>query len=132
MSELLHLRENDPELESFLNENSVKFNGHCLLALKLMYSGVRLTDAKAVTDYGFSGRRLRELHNAFPNKVKKAWMLGEPVEEKDDDGNVIIVRKRKYVEYFIEQPITPTKAAAIAIGQSILDKMNGKQGELFE
>lgn len=116
---LLHEKENSPELQSFLEENSVKFNGHCLLALRLMYSGVRLTDNKAVADYGFSGRRLRELHAEFPNKVKKIWVT-------DSKG------KRLYVEYFIEQPISPTKAKEIAWAEQYLEKQNQlKQAELF-
>ncbi len=108
MSDLIHLRENDPELESFLHENAAKFNGHCLLALKLMYSGIRLTDAEAVSKYGFSGRRLRELHAEFPNTVKKVWVL-------DDRG------KRKYVQYFVEKPASPTKEKAIAWATEFLD-----------
>lgn len=119
--DLVHLRENSPELESFLNEHRVKFHGHCLLALKLMYSGVRLTDAKAISEYGISGRRLRELYNELPNVVKKAWV-------KDANG------KRKYVEYFVEQPITPTKAKAIEWATGFLDKFNKgnfKQGALL-
>jgi hypothetical protein len=108
MSELIHLRENDPELESFLHENAAKFNGHCLLALKLMYSGIRLTDAEAVSKYGFSGRRLRELHSEFPNIVKKVWVL---------NGR----GKRKYVQYFIEKSTSPTKQEAVRWATEFLD-----------
>lgn len=116
---LLHERENSPELESFLHENSAKFNGHCLLALKLLYSGVRLTDAEAVSKYGFSGRRLRELHAEFPNTVKKSWVLG-------DNG------KRKCVEYFIERPIPKTKQDAINWATDFLEKQkNYTQPQLF-
>ncbi len=99
-NEIIHLKENDPELESFLHENAAKFNGHCLLALKLMYSGIKLTDMEAVSKYGFSGRRLRELHAEFPKTVKKVWVL-------DDRG------KRKYVQYYIEKPVPKTKQDAI-------------------
>ena len=118
---LIHEKENSPELESFLLENAVKFNGHALMALKLMYSGIKLTDADAISKYGFSGRRLRELHAEFPNKVKKSWVL-------DDRG------KRKYVQYYIEIQC-PTKARAIEQGQKILDMMNNSlpvQQNLFD
>lgn len=107
MTELIHLKENQPELESFLHENAAKFNGHCLLALRLMYSGIRLTDAEAVSKYGFSGRRLRELHAEFPKTVKKVWVL-------DEKG------KRKYVQYFIEIQ-SPTKEKAIRWATEFLD-----------
>ena len=118
---LVHDFENDPELTSFLQENAAKFNGHCLLALRLMYSGIRLYESKAVSEYGISGRRLRELHNELPKIVKKEWI-------KTKDG------KRSHVEYYVSI-IPPSKQASIKVGEQILQQMRDnelKQGGLFE
>lgn len=115
MSNLLHERENDPQLEKFLHDNAAKFHGHCLLALKLMYSGIRLYESKAVSEYGISGRRLRELHNAMPLIVKKEWM-------KDSND------KRTHVEYYI-QIITPTKQKSIEWATNLLNNLS--QSTLF-
>lgn len=118
---MIHERENNEETESFLKENGKKFSQDCVTALKLMYSGVKLNGNTCKQLYGFHDRRLRECREARPGVVKSAWV-------KDSTG------KRLYVEYWIEPPITPTKAAAIADGQRILDLMNSggySQPELF-
>ncbi len=121
MSDFIHLKENSPELQSFLDENSVKFNGDALIVLRLLYSGIRLTAMDLVSKYSIADRRLRDLHAEFPNTVKKAWV-------KDLNG------KRKYVEYFVERPITKTKQDAIDWATNLLDNMkNGgyTQGSLL-
>lgn len=114
--DLIHLKENSPELQSFLDENRVKFHGDALTVLRLLYSGKRLTAQSLVSEYKIADRRLRELHAELPNTVKKCW-----VKDKND--------KRKYVEYFIERPITPTKQKAIEWAESFLKQM--QQSKLF-
>lgn len=118
---MLHQHENNLETTSFLKENGKIFGQDCITALKLMYQGVKLNGNTCKQLYGFHDRRLREVRNARPDIVRSAW-------KKDLSG------KRLYVEFWIEKPITPTKAAAIAIGESILKQMNEKgliQGRLL-
>lgn len=118
---LIHDRENNDDSERHLSENRDKFESDAEFLYRLMKMGKKFSDQEVVSKYGINGRRLRELFNEKED-VKKSWVLNEK-------------GKRIYVTYFIEQPITPTKAAAIAIGQSILDAMNTKangiQQDLF-
>jgi hypothetical protein len=118
---MLHERENSEETESFLKENGKKFSQDCITALKLMYSGIKLNGNTCKQLYGFHDRRLRELRDAKPGIVKSAWA-------KNSEG------RRLYVEFWIEQPMSKTKAAAIAMGEKILQQMKDRgfnQGELF-
>jgi len=113
-TEIIHLKENSPELQSFLDENEVKFNGDALTVLRLLYSGIRLTSMELVSKYNIADRRLRDLHAEFPNKVKKKWVL-------DDKG------KRKYVEYYVDIPPSPTKAKAIEWATDTLERMRDRE-----
>lgn len=110
---MIHDRENNEETESFLMQNGKKFSQDCITAMKLMYSGVRLNGDTCKQLYGFSDRRLRDCIAARPDIVRKEW-------KRNSEG------KRLYVEYYIPPTITPTKAKAIEMGQSILDAMNAK------
>jgi hypothetical protein len=119
---MIHEFENNEETESFLRENNVKFSGDCLTLLKMLYSGIRLSGYDVVSKYGMDSRRLREMFTARPDIVRKEWV-------KNKEG------KRQYVQYYIIRPMTPTKAAAIEMGERILKQMKDNelnQGELFE
>ena len=113
---MLHEIENNPETQSFLAENNLKFSGDCKTVLLLLYSGVRLTARKLVTDYGIADRRLRDVSAARPDIVKKRWI-------KDGDG------KRQVVEYYIDKPLPPSKREAVKWAEGFLKKM--QQGNLF-
>ena len=94
---LVHQHENNPDTQEFLKSNGEKFQGDCLTAMRLMFSGIRLTSQDCWVKYGINDRRLRDCHNARPDTVKKEWKLNEQ-------------GKRMYVEYFIEKFQPPTKA----------------------
>lgn len=116
---MTHLVENNDDSQRHLDENRGKFESDGEFLYRLLKMGKRFSDQEVVSKYGINGRRLRELFNE-KSDVKKQWKL-------NDKG------KRLFVEYFVEMPIPPTKAKAIAEGQKILDAMQekSKQGELF-
>ena len=118
---MLHEFENDKETESFLIEKNIKFSGDCLAIFKMLYKGLKLSGYDVVSKYGMDSRRLREIYTARPDIVRKEWV-------KDEKG------KRKFVQYYIPPIITPTKAAAIEMGEKILQQMKDNelnQGDLF-
>jgi hypothetical protein len=94
---MIHEHENNQDTESFLKSNGKKFQGDCVTAMKLMYSGVRLNGDTCKELYGFHDRRLRNCREARPDIVKSAWKL---------DGN----GHRLYVEFWIDVPKPPTKS----------------------
>ena len=121
MYELIHEKENNPDTQSFLDENLDNFNGDVRKVFELMYRGIRLNGFMVVKEYSLDPRRLRDAIAARPDVVKKAW-------KKDDKG------KRLYVEYWIDIPPTPTKKQAIEWATKALDRMSGKdftQGRLL-
>ncbi len=72
-------------------------------------------------EYHFNSRRLRDCRQHRPDVVKSCWIT-------DKDG------KTKVMQYWIEIPPSPTKAAAIKIGEQILEQMRNKgfsQQQLF-
>jgi hypothetical protein len=118
---LTHDRENNDDSERHLSENRDKFESDAMFLYRLMKMGKRFSDQEVVSKYGINGRRLRELFNEKED-VKKQWQL-------NDKG------KRLFVIYFVDQPVSPTKQAAIQMGEKILQQMRDKeikQGGLFE
>lgn len=118
---MIHERERGDESQQHLDENFDKFKGDMKIVMQLLYSGKRLSAQSLVQEYGIADRRLRDAIAARPDVIKKVW-----VKDKND--------KRLYVEYFADLPPHPTKAAAIAEGQKILDQLNNpkyKQQNLF-
>jgi hypothetical protein len=118
---MLHERERGDESQQHLDENFDKFKGDMKIVMQLLYSGKRLTAQSLVKDYGIHDRRLRDAIAARPDVIKKVW-----VKDKND--------KRLYVEYFADLPPSPTKRAAIEMGERILKQMKDNelnQGELF-
>ena len=93
----LHQRESSDDTERHLKENSNKFESDCMLLLKLMIKGKRLT-TQEVRDMKIDDRRLRNLHES--GKCKREWMFNAR-------------GKRTHVEYYIPIQKPPTKAAAI-------------------
>lgn len=88
---MLHERENNTDTEDFLKSNGKKFSDHCIIAMKLMYQGVKLNGDTCKQLYGFHDRRLRDCRAARPDIVKSEW-------KKNEKG------ERMYVEYWIERP----------------------------
>jgi len=107
---MLHEIENNPDTQSFLKENGKKFSRDCVMAMKLMYGGVRLNGDTCKELYGFHDRRLRDCIAGRPDIVKRAW-------KKNADGN------RLCVEYWIDVPKPPTK-------QSVQEWWNEYQKEM--
>lgn len=97
-TEFTHIRENTEDAERHLSENRDKFETDCMYLLRLMMSGIRLSDKTVMTKYEIHGRRLRELFE--DGKCQKEWKLNE-------NG------KRLYVEYFIPISKPPTKSEVI-------------------
>lgn len=94
---MLHEFENNLDTQEFLKSNGKKFNGDCLIAMKLMYQGLRLNSETCWNVYHIHDRRLRNCREARPDIVKSDWV-------RDEKG------KRKYVEYWIDKPkVYPTK-----------------------
>lgn len=112
MSSLLHEKENNEWSENFLKSNGEKFKADCVKVLKLLYTGIRLTGKQVNDTTGMAdgGRRLREIYAARKDCKKGIRMKKE--------GGL------EGVEYWLEIPLPPTKAKAIAEGQKILDMMN--------
>lgn len=94
---LLHTRETSSETESFLKENGDKFQGDCLTAMRLMFSGIKLTSQDCWEKYKIHDRRLRNCIKERPDMVKKKWVL-------KPNG------KRSHVEYWIDKFKPPTKS----------------------
>jgi hypothetical protein len=93
---ILHQHENNELSESFLKENGEKFSNQCVMVLRLLYKGIKLT-AKQTNDIlniADGGRRLRDLF-AFRSDVKK--------QVRYTNG------KKEGVEYFLDIPKQPTK-----------------------
>ena len=93
---MLHQYENNPDTESFLKENGKKFSQDCIIAMKLMYEGVRLNGDTCKQLFGIHDRRLRECREARPDIVKSEW-------KRNAQG------KRICVEFWIEKIAPPTK-----------------------
>lgn len=105
----IHDRENSKEAETFLNENRDKFSNQCLLVLKILYSGVRLTVEDALVKYKIASlpRRIGDIREAGITIVKDEWV-------KDENG------KRLYKQWYIEIPKPPTKQSVIAQQLSLI------------
>ncbi len=98
---ILHEVENNELSESFLKDNGKKFGDDCVIVLRLLYKGMRLT-AKNVNDLtgmADGGRRLRDIIKARKD-CKKAVRY--------TNG------KKEGVEYWLEIPKQPTKESLIA------------------
>ena len=117
---MTHEFENREDLELHLKKNGKKFSQQCVVLMQEMYKGKKLNAMIVEREYNFNSRRLRDCRECRPDIVKSCWVT-------DEDG------KTKYVQYWIDRPISLTKQRAIEIGQQILDSMNNKskQGELF-
>lgn len=87
---MIHQHENNPDTESFLKSNGKKFTGDCLIAMKLMYQGKRLSSLDCWNTYQIHDRRLRNCYAARPDIVQREWIY--------KDG------KKSHVEYFITTP----------------------------
>ena len=111
---MLHERESTEETESFLKQNGKRFSDHCVIALRLMYSGVKLNGDTCKQLYGFHDRRLRECRQARPDIVKSAW-------KTDSTG------KRLYVEFWISAPVPPSKKEAVQWATEFLEKKKSTQ-----
>lgn len=98
---MIHEFENNDDTQSFLKENGQKFVGDCLIAMKLMYQGVRLNGDTCKELYGIHDRRLRNCRDARPDIVKSEW-------KRNANG------KRLYVEFWIDVPKLPSKTALTA------------------
>jgi len=105
---MLHEIENNPSSENHLKDNGEKFNRHCVEVLKLLYQGKRLNARQLETEYGYDGRRIRDVA-ANRKDVKKQWV-------RSAEG------KTRYVEYWLDLPLPPTKQKAIAWATEFLDK----------
>ena len=119
---MLHEMERGEESQQHLNENADKFNGDCRRVMALLHCGVKLSAYSIVQDYEISDRRLRDCYKAWPNVVKKRWVKNQA------NG------KKNYVEYYIEPPLSKTKAASIAWANDFLERMKTKgtsQANLF-
>ncbi len=108
---MLHETENREDLELHLKANKEKFSKQCVVLMEDMYKGKRLNAMIVEREYQFNSRRLRDCRQGRPDIVKSVWIV-------DKENNT------KYVEYWIERPLSPTKAKAVAEGQKILDLMN--------
>lgn len=93
-----HLRENNSDSQSHLQENEQKFSDQCLKVLKILNRGVKLTVASAM-EHGISSlpRRILDLRerNGIKN-IKDEWV-------RNGDG------KRLYKIWYIEGLRKPTK-----------------------
>lgn len=122
---LLHEIENNKDTESFLQENGKKFVGDCLIAMKLMYQGIRLNGDTCKELYGIHDRRLRNCRAGRPDIVKSEW-------KRDANG------KRLYVEFWIERIPYPTKSAVIERSNNIINLLKAipggklEQGDMFK
>lgn len=94
---MIHQRENSADTELFLKSNGQKFTGDCLMVMKLLYQGYRLSSKDCWERYSVHDRRLRNCYQARPDIVKREW-------KKNEQG------KRMYVEYWIDVPKPLTKS----------------------
>jgi hypothetical protein len=99
MSDFVHYKENDTDVQRHLDENRATFETDCMYLLRLMNMGRRLS-SQDVHDMRINDRRLRELESE--GKCTKAWKFNEQ-------------GKRMYVEYFIEGLRPPTKGQVVAM-----------------
>lgn len=100
---LIHQTENNAWSEQFLKDGGAKFNADCIVVLRLLYKGLRLT-AKNVNDMtgmADGGRRLRDIHK-FRKDCKKDM-------RRKADGTGM-----EGVEYWLEIPPQPSKTALTA------------------
>lgn len=98
INHLVHAAENSEETKAHLKQNEDKFQGDCKIVLQLLYSGKRLTARQLEREHDIDGRRLRDLFEALPTKVKRDWVYTA-------DG-----KKTKYKEYWIDVPKPTTKS----------------------
>lgn len=118
---MIHELENREDLELHLKQNGKKFSEQCVILMREMYKGRKLNSMIVEREFLYNSRRLRDCREHRPDIVKSRW-------EVDKDG------KTKYMLYWIDVPLPPTKAKAIAEGQKILDMMNNNnftQQQLF-
>ncbi len=106
---MLHEKENNPDTEEFLKANGEKFQGDCLTAMRLMFSGIRMTSQDCWVKYGIHDRRLRNCHKERPDMVKKQWVMKA-------NGT------RSHVEYWIEKFKKPTKAEILSGWNELVQK----------
>lgn len=119
---MIHEKENREDLELHLKQNGKKFSEQCVTLMREMYKGRKLNGPIVEQEFKMNSRRLRNCIEGRPDIVKRAW-------RKDLQNNTVVM------DYWIDVPPSPTKAAAIAIGQKILDQINaranGIQQDLF-
>ena len=93
-----HLRENNKDSQSFIEENEQKFSEQCLRVVKMLNKGIKLTVASAMAN-GISSlpRRILDIRerNGITN-IKDEWI-------KNGDG------KRLYKVWYLEGIRKPTK-----------------------
>lgn len=98
-----HLRENNPESQSVLEENEKKFSAQCLKVMELLNKGERLTVKSALVNHGIGSlpRRLLDLkeRNGITD-IKEEWV-------KNSEG------KRLYKVWYKEGLRPPTKKQVI-------------------
>lgn len=94
---MLHEYENSQDTQEFLKSNGKKFQGDCLTAMRLMFSGIIMTSQDCWEKYKIHDRRLRNCYAARPDIVKKRWVMKA-------NGT------RSHVEYWIDKFQPPTKA----------------------
>jgi hypothetical protein len=125
MSEtLLHEMENNEWSEQFLKDNGEKFHNDCIVVLRLLYKGMRLTakNVNDITNMADGGRRLRDIIK-FRKDCKKQ------IRRKPEGG-------MEGVEYWLDIPPYPTKNNVIERAAKVINLMQSvgdlKQGGLFE
>lgn len=118
MNELLHQRENNVDSENHLKDNGEKFNNHCVEVLRLLYQGKKLNARQLETEYGYDGRRLRDVA-ANRKDVFKKWINGS-------NG------KTRYVEYWMQIPGIPTKHETIIKAERIINQLKAIPDKTFE
>lgn len=118
---MIHETENREDLELHLKANGKKFSKQCVRLMEDMYRGRRLNSMIVTQEYKYNDRRLRDCRQHRPDIVKSVWLT-------DENNNT------RFVEYWIDRPVPPSKQESILWATNLLDKMKDgvKQGGLFE
>ena len=103
----IHQAENNSDSQSFVNENADKIRESCMMVLKLLRQGVRLTVKLAISRYDISSlpRRIKDLRemNGIAD-IKDKWIY------KIKNGK----RVRNYKVWYVDVPKRPTKKQVAA------------------
>lgn len=110
----LHEHETTEDTERHLNEHRRKFESDCLVLLKIMLKGKRLT-TQEVRDMKIDDRRLRNLHEV--GKCQREWAM-------KPNGS------RSHVEYFVQIPSPITKTQLIKQTSEAMDKLKTIESNL--